>query len=106
MDNRVLDHETKAKRPVFGSLELLLLVSLTAAPLLQMFGMVGNPGETRAGTVYWCIWVGTASVLPWRFVRRGRYRLWALILAVLASLLLLWTLGLVGYGLIRHIVSL
>jgi hypothetical protein len=105
MDNRVLDYEAKAKRPASGALELILLVGLTTAPLLQMFGVVGTPFETLGGTVLWCVWVGAGAVLPWRYVRRGKHSVWAAVLAVFCSVLLLWVLGLEAYWLIQRLMG-
>ena len=75
------------------------------APLMQMFGVLDAPMETPAGTVLWCIWVGTASVLPWRYVRRGKYPVWACVLAVFATVLLLYVLVLEAYWRLGRLVA-
>jgi hypothetical protein len=97
MEKVHLDSQTPANHPPSGRFEFLLLIGLTVVPLMQMFGVLAAPMETPAGTVLWCIWVGTGSVLPWRYARRGKYPVWACILGVIALFMLLWVLVLEAY---------
>jgi hypothetical protein len=82
--------------------ELTMLIVLTSVPLLQMLGAIDVPFETQIGTVIWCAWVGTGSVMPWRYARRGDHPIWAATIAVIATAILLWTSGLVLHEWVRQ----
>jgi len=55
--------------------------------------------------VGWCIWVGLGAVLPWRYVFEGDHRIWAGIIAGIASLLLCNAVFWEVYNFIRHLLK-
>jgi hypothetical protein len=101
MNQRLPDDESMPMRSDSFSFERVLLLSLTIAPLLVIFGVLDTVGESVAATVFWCMWVGIGAVLPWRYARHGEHPVWAGILAVICTLLLLWVLVLGAWGLIH-----
>jgi hypothetical protein len=101
MNKRLSNDESMPMRSASFSFERVLLLSLTIAPLLVIFGALDTVGESPAATVFWCVWVGIGAVIPWRYARRGEQPVWAGILAVICTLLLLWVLVLETWGLIQ-----
>ena len=68
------------------SLELVILIALTIAPICLM--LLFEP-DMPSGRIAMAIWLGFGSVLPWRYAFKGRHDVWATLLAVPTTLLAL-----------------